>query len=372
MDGIDGLTRRRLLEAFGAAGVGFAIGPDAFGASPFHGRHQAGIATPAQSRLHFAALDATATSRAELRDLMRAWSATAASLSRRERLSRLTITFGFGPRLFDSGRYGLAAKRPPGLQPLPAFPGDALDPARSGGDLAVQACADDPAVALHAVEKLIAKGAGAAALRWTQAGFGRSSSTSRMQSTPRNLMGFKDGTNNVKAEERAAMTRHVWVGPRDRPAWLRDGSYLVVRRIRMQLDRWQATPMHRQERVIGRHKKTGAPLGGRREQDTVDLNAGVSSGDPTIPTDAHIRLASPHANGGARILRRSYNFRDSDDDAGLLFLAFQRHPRQFIAIQHRLGARDDALGNFIVHEASAVFACPPGARRGGFVGDGLL
>jgi deferrochelatase/peroxidase EfeB len=104
----------------------------------------------------------------------------------------------------------------------------------------------------------------------------------------------------------------------------------------------------------------------------VDLNAGVSKGDPVIPTDAHIRLSSPSANGGTKLLRRSYSYRESDTDAGLLFLAYQRHPRQFVAIQRRLGERDDALGEFIVHEGSALFACPPGYRRGGFVGEGLL
>jgi deferrochelatase/peroxidase EfeB len=185
-------------------------------------------------------------------------------------------------------------------------------------------------------------------------------------------MGFKDGTNNPKGDDPAAMARSVWVGARERPTWLRGGSYLVARRIRMRLDAWNATPVHRQERVIGRHKQSGAPLGGRHEHDHVDLNAGVSKGDPVIPTDAHIRLSAPSANGGKRLLRRSYNYRESDTDAGLLFLAYQRHPRQFVAIQRRLGERDDALGEFIVHEGSALFACPPGYRRGGFVGEGLL
>jgi deferrochelatase/peroxidase EfeB len=373
-DDADGITRRHLIEVLAGAGVvlaGVRGGDPTAEAIPFHGAHQAGIATPAQRRLHFAAFDSTAASRTELRDLMRAWSAAAARITARNRSSRLTLTFGLGPGLFAAGRYGLAGARPRGLAQLPAFPGDALDPARSGGDLAVQACADDPAVAQDAVQRLASTGAGAAAVRWRQAGFGRSSSTSRRQQTPRNLMGFKDGTNNVKAEDRAAMSRSVWAGPRDQPGWMGGGSYLVVRRIRMKLDKWNATPVPRQERVIGRHKQSGAPLGGHHEHDAVDLSAGVSSGSPTIPTDAHIRLASPHANGGTRILRRSYNF-DDGAEAGLLFLAYQRDTRQFIEIQSRLGDHDDALGNFIVHEASAVFACPPGARRGGFVGQGVL
>jgi deferrochelatase/peroxidase EfeB len=365
----DGITRRRLLEASVLAGAGVVLSgtPAAARRSTpitFHGRHQAGIATPAQTRLELAAFDVPDL--ADLRALMRDWSSTAARLTGGD---RLTLTFGFGPGLF---RDRLERRRPPGLEPLPAFAGDALDPARSGGDLVVQACADDPHTARDALTRLTNRAAGAATPRWSQSGFGRSSSTSRRQQTPRNLMGFKDGTNNIKAEDRAAMRRNVWVGPRDTPAWMRDGSYMVVRRIRMKLDEWNATSVHRQERVIGRHKRSGAPLGGRHEHDTVHLNAGVERGDPTIPTDAHIRLASPHANGGTRILRRSYNFRDGDGDAGLIFLAYQRHPRQFIAIQHRLGQRDDALGDFIVHEASAVFACPPGARQHGYVGHGLL
>ena len=184
--------------------------------------------------------------------------------------------------------------------------------------------------------------------RWTQLGFGRTSATGAAQETPRNLMGFKDGTNNIKAEDERAMRRSVWVGPRDRPAWLRGGSYLVVRRIRMKLADWHATPVHEQERVIGRHKRSGAPLGGRHEHDPPDLEAGVERGDPAIPTDAHIRLTSPHANGGTRILRRSYNYDDGP------------------------GERDDALGAFIVHEASAVFVCPPAARPGGYVGEGIF
>jgi deferrochelatase/peroxidase EfeB len=381
-DDQNGLTRRRLFEALGVAGAGVALGglPGevlARRAVPFHGRHQAGIATPAQPRLQLAAFDVTATARGDLRDLLRDWSEAAARITKRERSSGLTITFGLGPALFEPGRFGLDRKRPPGLADLPAFTGDALDPARSGGDLAVQACADDPAVASDAIERLLARGSGATQLRWNQAGFGRSSSTSRKQRTARNLMGFKDGTNNVKAENTRAMSRAVWVGERERPAWMRGGTFLVVRKIRMRLDDWDATPVHRQERIIGRHKKSGAPLGGRREFDPVDLNAGVESGDPRIPTDAHIRLSSPQANGGVRLLRRSYNYRDGVDadgnpDAGLVFIAFSRRLSQFITIQRRLGHRDDALGDFIVHTASAVFACPPGARRGGYVGEGLI
>src|SRR5581483_4051216 len=138
------------------------------------------------------------------------------------RPARLTLTFGFGPSLFE--RLGLP--RPDALRPLPRFPGDELEPERSDGDLAVQACADDPQVAFHAVRNLARIGRGQVAMRWSQLGFGRTSSTSRAQETPRNLMGFKDGTNNIKAEDADALARNVWVGPRAAPAWLRGGTYM--------------------------------------------------------------------------------------------------------------------------------------------------
>ena len=61
-------------------------------------------------------------------------------------------------------------------------------------------------------------GRGFAVVRWSQLGFGRTSSTSSAQETPRNLMGFKDGTNNIRAEDEEAMDRFVWV--REGPDWM--------------------------------------------------------------------------------------------------------------------------------------------------------
>src|SRR6266511_3796380 len=119
--------------------------------------------------------------------------------------------FALGRETASDDRFGLAASRPEPLRDLPALPGDELDAGRSGGDLCVQACADDPQVAFHAVRTLARIGRGAVTVRWSQLGFGRTSSTSRAQATPRNLMGFKDGTANLKAEDADAFARHVWV-----------------------------------------------------------------------------------------------------------------------------------------------------------------
>ncbi|MGY1696886.1 iron uptake transporter deferrochelatase/peroxidase subunit [Geodermatophilus sp. SYSU D00814] len=408
-----GLSRRRLLGALGAGTAGVLAAGTAGGvigrataddapaavtaddAVPFHGEHQAGIVTPAQDRLHFVALDVTTDSREDLVALLRDWTAAARRMTAGQDAgevgavdgdryappddtgeavglpaSGLTLTVGFGPTLFTTAdgvdRFGLAARRPAPLVELPSFPGDQLDPATSGGDLCVQACANDPQVAVHAVRNLVRLGAGAVSARWSQLGFGRTSSTSTGQATPRNLFGFKDGTDNLKAENPGALDRFVWVGDGD-VDWLRGGSYLVTRRIRMLVEPWDSATLDEQERTIGRTKGTGAPLGQRAEFDPVDLAAQVD-GRPAIPETSHVFLAHP-ANAGTAILRRGYSFVDGSDglgrlDAGLFFIAFQRDPETgFVQVQRNL--RHDAMNEYVRHTSSAVFACPPGVRDAG-------
>jgi deferrochelatase/peroxidase EfeB len=367
----------------------------------FHGDHQAGIATDAQDRLAFAAFDLGAgTDSADLRTLMTTWAAAAARMTAGEAIAddeakpqsppkdtgesvglaagHLTITVGFGPTLFDQ-RFGLARRRPAALVDLPAMPGDALEALRGGGDLCVQACADDPQVAFHAVRNLRRLAQGTAVLRWLELGFGRTSTTSQTQSTPRNLMGFKDGTNNIKSQDTAAMNQHVWVGPDTDQAWMRGGTYLVARRIRMLLESWDRDYLADQQNVFGRAKDTGAPLGARAQFDPVPLAAKAANGEPVIGTDAHIRLAAPSTNGGVRILRRGYSYTGGVDpetgelDAGLFFICFQRDPRTgFVPVQRRLAA-NDALNEYIEHTGSAIFAVPPGVGGAGdYFGSALL
>jgi deferrochelatase/peroxidase EfeB len=189
-------------------------------------------------------------------------------------------------------------------------------------------------------------------------------------------MGFKDGTDNIVFEDREALDRFVWAS-RPSAGWMRGGTFMVVRRIRMLLGAWDAVGLLDQERTFGRYKVSGAPLGERDEHDPPDLKR-VVDGVPVVPVDAHIRLASPGYNGGERILRRGYSFDEGVDPAtgsvagGLLFVCFQRDPRaQFIPIQRRL-MRSDALNRHILHVGSAIFACPPGAKSGGFVGERLF
>jgi deferrochelatase/peroxidase EfeB len=357
------------------------------GRLPFHGRSQGGITTPPQAHLRFAAFD-VAGSRTDLAGLLRAWSEAAARMCDGEPVgpvggdpasapvdtgdafglpaSRLTLTIGFGPSLFD-GRFGLRGARPAPLVDLPAFRGDRLESTRSGGDLGVQACADDPQVAFHAVRTLARIGRGVVTARWSQAGFD-SAPDGR---TGRNLMGFKDGTNNLDATDPAVMGRNVWVGSGDGPAWMRGGTYLVTRRIRIRIERWDASDLDEQETDVGRRKVSGAPFGARSEFTPV-----VPEHEPK---HSHIMLANPRTpeSEAERILRRGYSFDDGLRpggrlDAGLFFAAFQRDPRrQFVPIQRRL-AEHDLLGEYLIHTGSAIFAVPPGCRAGGYVGDTLL
>ena len=384
------------LAAAGGAGFGIARAADvepgrATGAVPFYGAHQAGIATPAQDRLAFAAFDVTTNDRAALQGLLAQWAAAAAQLTQGRPVgavetspdlppvdtgeamgldaAQLTVTVGFGPSLFDD-RFGFADRRPAALADLPALPGDALNPELSNGDLGVQACANDPQVAFHVIRNFARLARGTAVMRWSQLGFGRTSSTSTAQATPRNLMGFKDGTRNVKSESAAELDRFVWVGDETDQDWMRGGSYLVSRRIRMLIESWDTDFLADQERVFGRVKDSGAPLTGSKEFDPPDL-AATRDGKPVIDLNAHIRLAAPATNSGQMLLRRGYSYTDGIDqrtgllDAGLFFLAYQKDPRaQFVPIQRRLG-QHDLLNEYIRHTSSALFAVPPGLSAAG-------
>jgi len=421
LDATTGVSRRGLLGLVGAGAAGLAIGAgagvaggaavaraadsgSAASAYDFFGAHQAGITTPVQDHLHFAAFDMMArTDREDVISLLQDWSYAAARMTRGLEVSAtgaiggspeappddtgealglgasgLTITFGFGPTLFESDgvdRFGISDRRPAVLERLPAFLGDDLDPDESGGDLCIQACADDPQVAVHAVRNLSRIAFGRARIRWSQMGFGRTSRTTSTQQTPRNLFGFKDGTRNILADDYAALDDHVWVAASDSPAWMAGGSYLVARKIAMLIESWDRVRLSEQNTIMGRDKGEGAPLSGGEEFTEPDFEKTDAAGAPLMPAVSHVRLAHPDLNNGVRILRRGYNFVDGNNDlgrldAGLFFLSYQRAPEQFVRLQRSLST--DVMNEYIRHVGSGVWAVPPGATPGSYVGEGLF
>ncbi|MFF4030640.1 iron uptake transporter deferrochelatase/peroxidase subunit [Streptomyces sviceus] len=399
------ISRRALLGTAGATGlvlgaaggaVGYAAAPAA--ATPltsvgstevmFHVKHQPGITDGLQARGHLVAFDlAAGAGRKEAAALLRRWSETARRLMAGETTgphdtdvardagpSSLTLTFGFGHSFFS--RTGLQKQRPVALDPLPDFSSDQLDKARSNGDLWVQIGADDALVAFHAL-RAVQKDAGSAAkVRWQMNGFNRTPGATAHPMTARNLMGQLDGTRNPKPGE-PDFDQRVFVPESGTPAWMANGSYAVVRRIRMLLDDWEKLSLGTQEAVIGRRKANGAALSGGTETTPMDLEKTDAKGDLLVPVNAHARITRPDQNGGAAILRRPFSYHDGIDadgtpDAGLLFVCWQADPlRGFVPLQRKLD-RGDALSQYIRHESSGLFAVPGGAAEGEYVGQRLL
>jgi len=389
---------------------------------PFLGTHQAGVVTNTQRQTVLAAFDLTSDDRSDLISLLKAWTQLGAQLANGESVTipilssaggssdayadatggsttddtfeayglgpnRLTITVGFGRSLFlttaGQDRFGLAKQLPAALITLPHFSGDELTATDSDGDLFLQVCADDPQVAFHAVRSIARVAPDVASLRWTQIGF----SPDNTGGTPRNLMGFKDGTINSNAHPPADLDADLWAGS-EGPSWMNGGTYLVYRRIRMALEHWDRLPSNQQEQVIGRSKLDGSPLGSTGEFTPLNLDQRDASGNLAIPATSHVRLAAPAANNGAVIVRRAFSYNNGttpfverwppwrqalEYDAGLLFLGYQKDPRTgFVPVFTKM-ALSDALNQFTTHTASAVFAIPPGAAGpGDWIGRPLL
>lgn len=383
------------------------------GSEPFWGSHQNGITTAMQGYTSLATFDLTTTKREDVVKLLRAWTEAAARMTNGQPAqsldqdasdaansgeagdsgdalglspSRLTINFGFGPGLFvkeGNDRYGLAHARPEALIDLPRFVSDKLIDGFTGGDLCVQACSDDPQVTFHVIRQLSRIAYGSAEIRWAQNGFIPKTGAKQ---TPRNLMGFKDGTINPSIKDPEAMKKFVWVGD-EGPAWMAGGTYLVIRKIRISLEHWDRMKLSFQEQVVGRHKYSGAPLGGKSENEKLDLDANDADGNPIIPENSHVRLAAPENNDGAQILRRGYSYDNGlsftaerwppwhqgmEFDAGLLFECYQRDPRTgFVKVFDRI-SKFDMMNQFVTHVGSGIFACPPGASQGEFIGQHLF
>lgn len=390
------MDRREFLKKAGIGGAGLALGlsgASAFFANKeqgsrniadgqeeisFYGKHQVGITTPMQKNIYFVVLDLRTTDKNELIQLFKEWTDYSQKLVNGELVKkdgsnallppsdtgetvglnpyRLTLTFGVSASFLT--KLGLERKRPKLFRDLPAFPKEQLREQYTGGDIVIQACADDEQVAFHAVRNLIRKGRNKVTMKWSQSGF--AAIGDRME-TPRNLFGFKDGTANVTTEN--DFDKVVWADSQD---WMKNGSYMAVRRIIMHLETWDRTNLQEQENTFGRYKESGAPFGKKNEFDEVDLSL--------LPVDSHVRLAK---EVDLPILRRSYSYSDGIDpktgqfDAGLLFIAFQKDPDRFVKIQTNLGA-DDKMNEYVTHIGSGLFACFGGVKEGGYIGQDLF
>lgn len=399
-----GLSRRRLLLGGAVAGLGAAaaVGADAFlnrdtvasegsaleptlngtATIPFFGAHQAGIATPQQAHATFIALDLRPESdRDALRRMMKILTDDAARLTQgRPALAdsepelgsvpaNLTVTFGFGPEFVTRGAN--AGAQPAWLGPLPAFTIDQLDPAWNDGDLLLHIAADDAFTVAHATRMLLKDSRSFATVRWTQNGFRRAYGSEKPGVTMRNLFGQVDGTVNPtpRSDDFAQL---VWCTD----GWLAEGTSFVLRRIRMDLDKWDRLDRNGREDAVGRTLDIGAPLTGTKEHDEPDFDAKTSIGFPVIPEFSHMRRARSE-NPGERIYRRAYNYDDAPtgreiSQSGLLFISYQADvTKQFIPIQQRLDELD-LLNEWTTPIGSAVFAIPPGCAEGGYIGETLL
>ncbi|PTW91424.1 deferrochelatase/peroxidase EfeB [Microbacteriaceae bacterium MWH-Ta3] len=368
-------------------------------ALPFRGEHQSGITDALQERAYLATFAVTSTDATALRDMLAEWSRAAERMTQGhgagpigavdgipeappddtgETLdlppSNLTVTIGYGDSLFD-GRFGLAAHRPSGLVPMPTFAKDQPVPEYVGGDILLQICADDDQVAYHALRNLIRVAKGTATPLWIRAGFSGAPSNRASTETPRNLLGFKDGTANLATTDSAETSSHLWSV--DSPTWMAGGTYAAVRLFRFDIETWDRAALGEQEMVFGRTKGTGAPLSGGDERTTADFAARTSTGDRAIAPDSHMALAHPDRNNGHKILRRAYNYTNGVDaigrlDAGLLFVSFQRSlTDQFVPMQNAMAA-SDRMNDYVQNFGGGFFAVPRGLAAGEDWGRQLL
>lgn len=399
-----GVRRRHLLFGGAAAGLGAlaaagaqltasqtqAAAPpavlDANGSEtvPFHGARQAGIGTDAQAHGVFIALDLRPESTPQrVKALLKLLSDDAANLTQGKaaladtegelalRPARLTVTFGFGSALVD---VVAPRRRPAWLKDLPAFSVDRLVPEFTGGDLLLQICGDDPLTVAHAQRMLLKDSRSFTSVRWVQTGFRRAYGTEKPGTTMRNLFGQVDGTTNPSAG--TGHFEEVVYGTDAIPAWTENGTSLVIRRIRMNLDKWDELDRSGREESVGRKLSNGAPLTGTTEHEEPDFAAVNPVGFPIIAEFSHLRRARPE-DETQRIFRRAFNYDAAPtsgavSDSGLIFVSYQADvERQFVPIQRRLDELD-LLNEWTTPVGSAVFAVPPGCQPGGFIGDQLF
>ncbi len=262
----------------------------------------------------------------------------------------LTMTFGvsldWARSLYPDSQFS---------ESLPTFQREQLQ-GNEGGDFVVQFCADDPNTVFAAHESFVADFTESTTDLWHQDGF-RPKQTERGEF--RNAIGFFDGIINPRSEKK--LDEGVWIDATDPASPLHGATYMVIRRLRFNMDRWNRMSTGLQERAVGRKKDTGAPLSGGERKDQVDLGAKHSNGEWVTPEASHARRAHPSFVGRPLMLRRGYGFHNSDKDQGTLFIAFMNDLLTFKLTQQRMDEMDDILSNTVCTGAGYFVVLPQAA-----------
>lgn len=355
---------------------------------PFYGVHQSGITNARPAHGLLASFDVLVKTPDDLERLFRTLTQRIAFLTQggmppeldpklppadsgiigpEIRPDNLTMTVGLGDSLFAHHPW-LQPHKPKLLQRMTKFPNDALVADLCHGDLSLQICANTPDTNIHALRDILKTMSDLMILRWKQEGnvpVIPPSPDGEVESA-RNFLGFRDGSANPDAGDKALMNQLVWVGgSHQEPEWAINGSYQAVRIIRNFVERWDRTPLQEQEQIFGRKKSSGAPLDGTKESQVPDY-----SKDPegkVTPMDAHIRLANNRSHAAQKnlILRRPFNYsngvtKSGQLDQGLLFICYQADLEQgFITVQRKLDG--EPLEEYIKPVGGGYFFILPGA-----------
>jgi dye decolorizing peroxidase len=327
---------------------------------PFYGSHQNGIEINRQANVTLIAFDIKdGVDKAAVARLMRLWTNDSAELTAGRAIigdpqgemvanpARLTILIGYGYSLFT--KTGIADQWPISEKEVPPYAIDKLEERWSDGDLVLQITGDNPQSIFHAAQVLERDAAPFATVRWQQRGF-LDPAGINTSDVSRNLMGQLDGTANKRIASRE-FQEISWA----QEGALKNGTTMVVRRIRMNLVAWNKVSTASKSAVVGRSLEDGALL-------------------ESSSATAHQSRA--FTKGGAGIIRRGFNYDDNyladgTRDAGLIFISFQARLKSYLDIQAKLNAVD-SLNRYTTPVGSSLFIVPSGTEKGGYIGEGFF
>jgi dye decolorizing peroxidase len=356
------LSRRRLITTASVAAVAAGCSanePQPKSPAPAatvtispYGTHQTGVITPnpPQTFVLISTWDLATVSKSSIGEVLAVLSTSIATLMAGAdpllagmSVDNLTVTVGVGPKVVRAVDATL-----PGAQDLPKFSHEDIADADRGGDILIQACANDALVVSLATKSLAAKLGSSWMKRWEQSGF----RGANLQETnaARNILGFIDGIVGPKTD--AERAQDVWLGNEGKS--LQGGTIITLRRFIVDTAKFLGQPVAAQEAVFGRTRSGALPLSGGSATADVDLGAKSADGQYLIPVRAHVRAAHPFTSGSDLMLRRSYSTSD-----GLIFISFQRKLRSFVATLQAMD-EGDALLDYSTATATATFVILPG------------